>query len=165
MINKEILRFFDLFGTKCSFYTEQKLKLYTPLGGILSIASFISATFIFIYMNMRSFKREDPIIISSSIMEKNHKTKFNEEKIWIPWKISNYDTNDFFNYTGILFPIIKYYSKENNNGIKSKILSYKLCNETSILRQSDNILIDSPLNELYCINMDGIIYLQRRNKY
>ena len=152
MINKEILRFFDLFGTKCSFYTEQKLKLYTPLGGILSIASFISSIFIFIYMNMKSFKREDPIIISSSIMEENHKIKFNEEKIWIPWKISNYDTNDF----GILFPIIKYYSKENNNGIKSKILSYKLCNETSMLKQLDNILIDSPLNELYCINMDDL---------
>ena len=49
MINKEILRFFDLFGTKCSFYTEQKLKLYTPLGGILSIASlFLQHSYLFI---------------------------------------------------------------------------------------------------------------------
>ena len=156
MINKEFLRFFDFFGTKCSFYTEQKLKLYTPLGGILSITSFIAGIFIFIYMNMKSFKREDPIIISTSIKEENHIIKFNEEKIWIPWKISNFNKNNFFNHTGILFPIIKYYFKENNTEIKSKILSYKLCNETSMTSELDNILIDSALNELYCIDMEDL---------
>ena len=81
MNNKEILRYLDLFGTKCSFYTEQKLKLYTPLGGILSIISFITGIFIFIYTNISSFKRKEPKIITSSIIEGHQKIKLKNEKI------------------------------------------------------------------------------------
>ena len=114
MINKEFLRYLDIFGTKCSFYTEQKLKLYTPLGGILSIASILMALVIFVYINLSSFKREDPTIISSSTEEEEHRIKFNEEKIWLPWKISNYSDENFYNYSGKLYPIIKYYYKVQN---------------------------------------------------
>ena len=117
MINKEFLRYLDFFGTKCSFYTENRLKLYTPLGGLLSIASFVAGIFIFVHINMSSFKREDPSIITSLIEEENHKIKFSEEKIWIPWKISNYNNENIFNYSGILLPVIKYYYKENNTEI------------------------------------------------
>ena len=157
MINKEFLRYLDLFGTKCSFYTEQKLKLYTPLGGILSLASFAAGIFIFIYINMSSFKREDPTIITSSTEEENHKIKFNEEKIWIPWKISNNDNiNNYFNHSEILTPIIKYYYKENNREIKFKYISYKPCSQTSMKNKPENFLIDSSLDNLYCIDMDDL---------
>ena len=156
MINKEFLRYLDLFGTKCSFYTDQKLKLYTPLGGILSLTSFIVGIFIFIYINIKSFKRQDPIIISSSLIEENHIIKFKDEHIWIPWKISSYADDNFFNHTGILYPIINYYSKENNSEIVSRVLSYRLCNETSMIDNLENILIDTSLNELYCIDMDNL---------
>ena len=105
MINKEFLRYLDIFGTKCSFYTDQKLKLYTPLGGILSITSFIAGIFIFLQVNLSSFKREMPSIITSSTVEEYHKIKFNNEKIWIPWKLSI--NNNSFNHSGVLFPIIK----------------------------------------------------------
>ena len=156
MINKEFLRYLDLFGTKCTFYTEQRLKLYTPLGGILSIASVVTALFIFIYINISSFKREDPTIITSSTKEENHRIKFNEEKIWLPWKISNYNNDNPFNFSGILLPVIKYYYKENNTELKSKNLSYKSCNETSMINMPENYLIDSSLNQLYCIDMDDL---------
>jgi hypothetical protein len=105
---------------------------------------------------LSSFRREDPSFITSSIVEEIHKIKFNEEKIWIPWKISDHRSN-LFNHSGILFPIIKYYYRENiTEQLKSKILSYKLCNETSMVNISDNILIDSELNQLYCIDTDDI---------
>jgi hypothetical protein len=156
MINKEFLRYLDLFGTKCSFYTEQKLKLYTPLGGILSIASIGCAIFIFIYINLSSFKKEDPELITRSIIEEDHIIKFSEEKIWIPWKITNSDEN-FFNHTGVLYPIIKYYYKDNNTQrLESKNLSYKICNETSMVNKADNIIIDSSIDTLYCIDMDDL---------
>ena len=156
MMNKEFLRYLDLFGTKCSFYTEQKQKLYTPLGGVLSIASISLSILIFIYININSFKREDQSIISTSIKEENHKIKFNEEKIWIPWKISNYINDKLFNYTGILQPVIKYYYKENNTKFKSKNISYKSCNETSMINMPENFLIDSSLDQLNCIDMDDL---------
>ena len=156
MINKEFLRYLDLYGTKCSFYTENKLKLYTPLGGILSITSILAGIFIFIYINYGSFKKEDPVLITRSILEEDHKIKFNEEKIWIPWKITNPNRN-IFNHTGILYPIIKYYYRSNNsNQLESKNLSYKICNETSMANKSDNIFIDSSIDNLYCIDMDDL---------
>ena len=156
MNNKEILRYLDLFGTKCSFYTEQKLKLYTPLGGILSIISFITGIFIFIYTNISSFKRKEPKIITSSIIKEHHKIQLKNEKIWIPWRILEHNLNDF-NFSGILFPIIKYYYRENKNEeLKSKEISYKFCNETSMINESDNVLIDSSLDNLFCIDMDDL---------
>ena len=156
MNNKEILRYLDLFGTKCSFYTEQKIKLYTPLGGILSIISFVTGIFIFIYTNISSFRRKEPKIITSSIIEEHHKIKLNNEKIWIPWRILGHNINDF-NFSGIIFPIIKYYYRENKNEeLKSKEISYKLCNETSMIKESDNVIIDSSLDNLFCIDMDDL---------
>ena len=157
MINKEFLRYLDFFGTKCSFYTEQKLKLYTPLGGILSIASILMAFLIFIYINISSFRREDPTIISSSTEEEDHRIKFNEEKIWLPWKISKYKDENFYNYSGKLYPIIKYYYKENNTELNYKNISFTLCNETSMKNMPNNYLIDSSLDQLYCIDMDDLL--------
>ena len=104
---KEYLRYMDLFGTKCCFYSEQKLKLYTPLGGIISIISVTAAILIFIFISLSSFKRETPNIITSSIIDEEQKIKFNEEKIYIPWKIT-YNKNNF-NFSNKLFPTIKYY--------------------------------------------------------
>ena len=51
-MNGEILKYFDLFGTKSSFYTEFKPKLYTKLGGILSALSIITCITVFILMNI-----------------------------------------------------------------------------------------------------------------
>jgi len=156
MNNKEILRYLDLYGTKCSFYTDQKLKLYTPFGGILSIISIVAGIVIFIYTNISSFRRKEPKIITSSIIEENQKIKFTNEKIWIPWRILEYNINDY-NFSGILFPIIKYYYRESKNEeLKSKEISYKLCNETSMINESDNLLIDSSLDKLFCIDMDDL---------
>ena len=156
--SKEFLRYLDLFGTKCTFYTEQKIKLYTPLGGLLSIISTLAGIFVFIYFNLSSFKGEDPLVVTSRILEEQHEIKFNEEKIWIPWKISYYNSDNFFNHSDILFPIINYYYKENNTGkIEKKILSYRLCNETSMVNRPDNIFIESSLEELYCIDMDELL--------
>ena len=153
---KEYLRYMDLFGTKCCFYSEQKLKLYTPLGGFISIISIATAILIFVFISLSSFKRENPNIITSSIIDEGHKIKFNEEKIYIPWKIQNSKNN--FNYSNVLFPTINYYSRENKNDIiKSKKLSYKFCNQTSIVNIQNNILIDTSIDDLYCIDMDDLL--------
>jgi len=153
---KEYLRYMDLFGTKCCFYSEQKLKLYTPLGGIISIISVTAAILIFIFISLSSFKRETPNIITSSIIDEEQKIKFNEEKIYIPWKIT-YNKNNF-NFSNKLFPTIKYYSRENKDDtIKTKNLSYTFCNKTSMSNIQKQILMDTSLDELYCIDMDDIL--------
>ena len=156
MVYKEYLRFFDLYGTKCSFYSDQRLKLYTPLGGIISIISVCTGILIFVLISLSSFKREHPNLITSSVIDEEEKIKFNDEKIYIPWKIQN-NKNDYDHLTK-LFPIIQYYYKNNKSDIlKSKSISYKFCNETSMVNMSDKILIDTSLDQLYCIDMDDLI--------
>lgn len=41
--------------------------------------------------------------------------------------------------------------------MKYKILSYRHCNETSMANSQDKIKIDTPLDQLYCIDMDDLI--------
>ena len=156
MVYKEYLRYLDLFGTKCSFYSDQRLKLYTPLGGIISLISGCTCILIFIFISLSSFRREHPVLITSSIKDKEQKIKFGDEKIYIPWKIQNNKNN--FNFTNILFPIIKYYYKDDKGDIlKSKLISYNNCNETSMFHLKNQIFLDSTLDQLYCIDMDDLI--------
>ena len=153
---KEYLRYLDLFGTKCSFYSDQRLKFYTPLGGIISIFSICAGLLIFIFFNLSNFKREYPSLITRSIVDEEQKIIFNKEKIYIPWKIQKNKSNNF-NYTNILLPIIKYYYKNNRSDIlKTKILSYSNCIETSLVNSTIKNYIDTPLDQLFCIDMDDL---------
>ena len=110
------MRYIDCFGTNFNFYTERNPKLCTPLGGILTLFSLISGTIIFISINIDELKHDVPLSSTSVIQENYHKKKFIEEKLWIPWRVRDYDGN-LANFTGLLYPIIYYYS-----GIRNKIV-------------------------------------------
>ena len=156
------IKYIDLFGTKCTFYNEKMPKLYTVTGGIFSIISILVCILIFIIFSLDDLKRKTPITTISSIPSEGYrKIKFGKEKIWIPWRINDYNNNKIVNHTGLLFPIIYYFS-----GIKDKItkdfnmttqlLNYKLCNETSMASKNNILQITAPLSELYCIDMDNL---------
>ena len=156
MVYKEYLRYFDLYGTKCSFYSDQRLKFYTPLGGIISIISVCAGILIFIFFNLSNFKREYPSLITRSLIDEEQKIIFNKEKIYIPWKIQKINSNNF-NFANILVPTIKYHYKNNKSDIiNTKILSYNKCIDTSLVNSSVKNYIDTPLDQLYCIDMDDL---------
>ena len=158
---RQILKYLDLFGKKCSFYIEKTPKLYSVTGGILSIVSILISIVVFFFTSFNDFQRIYPTITFSSIQPNNsHKIKFGKEKIWIPWKIRDY-SNNFVNHTNIFYPFIyNYYSINNSFGtgfeLKVKQLNYTLCNQTSFINKSEIFYIDSSLDELYCIDMDDI---------
>ena len=56
----ETLKYFDFFGEIFSFYIEKNRKLYTPLGGIITLLFFIFSTIIFIYINLDDFLHNLP---------------------------------------------------------------------------------------------------------
>ena len=115
MVNiKQVITYFDIFSIKNSFYTYQKPKLYTIMGGILTILSFFLCVFIFLSNSLDDFRRTSPSTSTSyfSFDINQFKIKFGKEKIWIPWRISDYNNNNYINHTDILFPIIYYYSKK-----------------------------------------------------
>ena len=157
---KQIITYLDMFGTKNTFYTDQKPKLYTLMGGILTLLSFIFCVIVFLFLSLDDFKRTTPISSTSDFhFDMNQlKIKFGKEKIWVPWRIADYNNNYYINHTGILFPIIYHYSyeKSDSNSMRSKnfILNYTLCNETSMKKYSDGFILNIPLNETYCIEMD-----------
>ena len=158
----KLLKYIDIFGIPSSFYRDKKPKLYTIQGGIFSIITLISSFLVLLIFSLDDLRRKFPITTTTSIPTEGYKNiKFGKEKIWIPWSIVDYNNNEYVNHTGLLFPIIYYYS-----GIKSeitkefiistKILNYKLCNETSMVNESNNYEISIPLDQIYCIDMEEL---------
>ena len=137
-------------------------KLYTVTGGIFTIISLFLCLLIFIIFSLDDLKRTFPSTSISHIPSEGYrKIKFGEEKIWIPWRIVDYNNNEFINHTGLLYPIISYISgtKIKNSkdfNLTKKILNYKLCNETSMINENNIYQITVPLNELYCIDMEDL---------
>jgi hypothetical protein len=73
--------------------------------------------------------------------------------------MTTYEKN-FIDHCGVLY-ILPYYIEGKLNNItgmefKYRLLSYKLCNETSMVNETDNYVIDVPLNELFCIDEEDI---------
>ena len=135
-----LLKYIDVFGTKFTFYTNKKPRLYTMTGGVLSSISILVCILTFIFFSSDDLNRKFPNTSTSSTYEGYKKIKFGKEKIWIPWRIVDYNNNKFINHTGLLFPIIYYYSGYKNKQTKTfnlttKILNYKLCSETSMANE------------------------------
>ena len=162
-----IVKYLDLFGNRITFYNEKMPKLYTITGGVFSIVSILVCIMIFIIFSLNDLKRKVPITTMSSIPSEGYKNiKFGKEKIWIPWRIIDYN-NKFVNHTGLLFPKIYYYSGTkdpitNEFNLTTKKLDYKLCSETSMKKIIDEDKerkthqISVPLNEIFCIDMDDL---------
>ena len=137
-------------------------KLYTAAGGILSLISIFVCLLLFIMLSLDDLRRKIPLTtISSKPTEGYKKIKFGKEKIWIPWRIADYNNNEFVNHTGLLYPIIYYYSRIKDKNTKdykltTKKLSYKLCSETSMAYETKIYQINVPLNELFCIEMEDL---------
>ena len=82
MLN-EIIKYCDFFGTKYHFYTDGKPKLYTMLGGILSVISIIICLLVFFCITSDDIFRKTPTVTTSSIpSEGYHKIKFGKKKIF-----------------------------------------------------------------------------------
>ena len=157
---QEILKYLDCFGATFNFYIEKNRKLYTPLGGILTILSFIFSIILFIYINIDDFSHNLPNSTTSTEIQNHRQIKFKEEKIWIPWRIRDFGGKTI-NHTDLLYPIIYYYKGTRNNELKSMVTSYefvnyKLCNETSMVNNTDLYVIDIELDQLYCIDMEEL---------
>ena len=158
----KVLKYIDIFGISSTFYREKMPKLYTIQGGIFSIFTLILSFLVLLIFSLNDLKRKNPLSTTTSIPTEGYKNiKFGKEKIWIPWSIVDYNNNEYVNHTGLLFPIIYYYSGIKNKITKefdltTKILDYKLCNETSMANKSNNYEISISLDKIYCIDMEEL---------
>ena len=155
-----IFKYLDCFGTNFNFYTERNRKFYTTFGGILTILSIIFGIIIFIHINIDDFTHKNPNSTTSTVRESYRNIKFGQEKIWIPWRLRDYNSKTV-NHTGILYPIIYYYKgirndTRNSLNLTYTTINYRLCNETSMINNSDSFIIDIDLDQLFCIDMEDL---------
>ena len=161
MIINRILKICDLYGTRFHWYIGYKPKHYSNFGGIFSILSLIIWILLLSTLSLDDFKRTHPIISESSIPPRGYQNiKFGEKKLYIPWRIVDYDEKPL-NPKGILYPKIYYFNYRYNN-ITGKmdanytLLNYTLCSETSMRNLGKEFLLDIDLETLYCIDMEHL---------
>ncbi len=158
---KNFLRVIDFFGQRFNLYIGYKPKFYTCFGGIMTLLSFISYILIFIIIGNDDLKRKNPFSNTSTVPPNGYKNiKFGEEKIYLPWRIIDYDENPI-NITNVIYPRIFYFTVQPDNITgelitKYNLVNYKLCNETSMKNLGKEYIIDIPLETLYCIDMDNL---------
>ena len=158
---KNCLRVCDFFGQNFNLYIGYRPKFYTYFGGALSLIAFITYILIFIFLGYDDFTRKSPISNTSTVPPSGYKSiKFGEEKIYLPWRIIDYDENPI-NITGIIYPRIFYFTVHPDNVTgelitKYNLVDYKLCNETSMKNLGKEFIIDIPLDTLYCIDMENL---------
>ena len=152
----------DFFGSYLHWYVNHQKKVYTRLGGVLTIISFSICIMVLIFLFTDFLNRENPNTTSNDILSNEFKKiYFNQEKIFIPWTIRDYNSYKI-NFTGLIYPVVYYFYREKNKKTKNisfdyKILNYTLCNKTNLknINYFKNSYVD--LGELYCIEWDNLI--------
>ena len=151
----------DFFGTYLHWYVNRQKKLYTRLGGIFTIISFIICFLVLLYLLKEFFIRNNPQIIESVDASNDYKKiRFGEEKIYIPWTITDYQFHKV-NFTGLIYPVIYYFYslRDENTGklpYNYTILNYTFCNETNIKSLKYKNYSNVNFDNFYCINMQDI---------
>lgn len=158
---KNLIKLFDFYGTEFHWYFDNKPQYYTFHGGILSILTMFCCIAIFLIIGYEDFKKLNPISSISNSPPLGEKTiKFGEVKLYLPWRIMDYGKT-FIDHRGILKPKIYYFTNKYNSkkGIMEtnyRVINYSLCNETSMRYLGRDFILDSPLDRLFCIDMDDL---------
>ena len=157
----DFIKYLDLFTIRFSFYTNNQPTNQSLFGGIMSFIYFLVSLLVFIFLSYDDIKRLNPITTMSEIPDTERKlVSSNKEKIWIPFRIVNFE-NKFIDHRGILY-LVPYLieGKFNENigmDLKYTLLNYTLCNETSMVNMPSYHKLSIPLSELFCIDKDDLI--------
>ena len=158
----EFIKYLDFFNIKFSFYTNNQPNNQNIFGGIMTFLYVFICLLLFFIFSSDDLMRLNPITTISEIPYSERKlVDMNHEKIWIPFRIVDYE-NEFIDHRKILY-IIPYliegkYNNKTGMDLKYTLLNYKLCNETSMVNRPDKYKIDVPLNQLFCIDKDDILF-------
>ena len=157
----DAIKYFDFFGVKFHFYTNNQPSYQNLFGGIMYLIYLSLCILIFIICSFDDLHRLNPITTLSDITEKEPRTiNLNKEKIWIPFRLVNYE-NTFIRHPGILYIVpylIEGHFYNNQMNLIYHTLNYTLCNETEMANRPENYKINIPLDQLYCIEQDDVLF-------
>ena len=152
-------RYCDLFNIKFHFFFKNKDDI-SLFGGLMSLIYIILAILITVMLSIDDFQKLNPITTKSEIPGGEFReVNLKESHIYIPWRLITYEEK-FIDHRGILYPMVTLIEGKLNEEIgmdlKTHNLKYTLCNETSMANISYHYKIDTPLNEVFCIEQNDI---------
>ena len=152
-------RYCDFFNIKFNFFYENRVNI-TLFGGFMGISFLIFSILVAIILSIDDFKKLHPITTKSEIPGGEFKVlNLKDSNIYIPWRLITYEEK-FIDHKGILYPSVTLIegNLEEEIGMNLKVhnLNYTLCNETSMVNVTGQYKIDTPLNELWCIEQNDI---------
>ena len=156
------IEYLDFFNSKFSFYTNNRPHNQSVFGGIMTCIYIMLCILIFILFSYNDLKQLHPITTISEISDSERKlVNMNKEKIWIPFRMVNYE-NKFIDHRKILY-IMPYliegrFNESIGMDLKYTLLNYTLCNETNMSKMPYNYKISVPLNQLFCLEKDDILF-------
>ena len=158
----DFFKYLDHFSIKFNFYTNNQPKHQNAFGGIMTLIYVLICIVIFIIYSYDDLNRLNPITSRSDLSDSKPKIiNLSEEKIWIPFRIIT-KGNKYIDHRGKIYiePYLVEGKYDENIGLDLKyhLLNYKLCNETSMVYKSENYKINIPLNELFCIDEESILF-------
>ena len=156
-----LIRYLDFFNVKFQFYYENRYKIRI-FGGIMSLCCIISCIIVSLILSIDDLRKLNPKTTKSEVPGGEFRLiNLDESKIYIPWRLITYEEK-FIDHRGILYPMISLIEGNINDEIgmdlKYHNLNYKLCNETQMSNITDIYKIDTPLNELFCIEQNNISF-------
>ena len=150
----ELLKNIDSFGVANNFLNRKKKKiLYIIWRYFDSFINYFRNNSIYFCWWWWFFTQTTYISTISQSKINNTKISFLKEKIWIPWRIRDFDSRTL-NFTNLLYPIVFYYRGIYNETKKAldltyTVVNYKLYNQTSITKFKDSYLIDIDLEKIF----------------
>ena len=126
----------------------------------MSLSYIIICIIIAMILSLDDIRQLNPITTKSEVPGGEFRIiNLKESKIYIPWRLITYEEK-FIDHRGILYPMVTLIEGGLNDDIgmdlKYHNLKYTLCNETSMVNISNQYKIDTPLDELFCIEQGDI---------
>ena len=155
----DFFRYCDFFNMKFNFFYENKINV-TIFGGCMGIFFLLISIIVTIILSIDDFRKLNPITTKSEVPGGDFRVvNLKNSNIYIPWRLITYEEK-FINHKGIVYPSITLIEgnlkEEIGMDLKVHNLNYTLCNETSMANVSGQYKIDTPLNELFCIEHNDI---------
>ena len=148
---------FDFFSKRISFFFNEKEKIATFFGLILSLLYILFALALFVAHIYYTIKRVNVKVYDSMTYSKDNipYININPNLIGFAFGLEDPLTNNRFIDKSIYYPKIYFYDKTKINGeyniSETKELEYEICQKANFGVDFENILDENELNSSYCL--------------
>ena len=147
---------FDIYSKRIGFYFNDKEKIGTILGFILSIIYiFSSICFFIIYIFITINRRKIRVYDSTTYSKDLPFIEINPNFFYFAFGLENPKTSNRFIDETIYYPKVLFINKNKINGeyntIEREELEYEVCKKENFGENYENLFLDGELNNSYCL--------------